>query len=184
MSFVRLSDFVRLSVSPPFSLGSLVARAPRLRKAEAWVITRVRPSRGGGNPRVYGVPVTLGSAAAATVSGGGAVVGALAAPAVETPLSGVLKGDWMVVADAGKRRARCADIVRTPDGLRLGAALTAAAVSGGEPFDGMHAEVAAAAARAHAVQKAAADKLAAAAADAAAAVAAATQTPSAAAAKA
>ena len=171
MSFVRLTDFVRLAVSPPFSLGSLVARAPRLRKAEAWVITRVRPSRGGGNPIVYGVPVTSGSAAAAAAaaaSGGGAVAAAVPA-VVETPLSGVLKGDWVVVSDAGKRRARCADVVRTSDGLRLGDTLTAAAVSGGEPFADGHAEVLATAAAIYAVQKAAAGKLAAAAAAAAAA---------------
>jgi hypothetical protein len=169
MSFVRLTDFVRLAVSPPFSLGSLVARAPRLRKAEAWVITRVRPSRGGGNPIVYGVPVTSGSAAAAAAAASGGVAVAAAVPAaVETPLSGVLKGDWVIVSDAGKRRARCADVVRTSDGLRLGDALTAAAVSGGEPFADGHAEVLATAAAVHAVQKAAAGKLAAAAAAAAA----------------
>jgi hypothetical protein len=61
----------------------------------------------------------------------------------ETPLDGVLKGDWVVVADAGKRRARCADIVRTPDGLRLGDALMTAARAGVEPFNHMRKEVSA-----------------------------------------
>jgi hypothetical protein len=195
----RLADVVRLA--PNFLLGSVVARAPRLRKLESWVITRVHPARGGGNPVVYGVrfermgagggggapeataavEVEADVAAGARAGAGSKSAAALVAPVVAAPtrIDGVLKPDWVVVRDAGASApARSAKIVRTNVGFSLSADLVLSALRGGAPFDGVGADAAEArhaAAKAIAVrkEKATAAAAAAAAAEAAAAAAAA-----------
>ena len=159
----RLADVVRLA--PNFLIGSVVSRAARLRTLESWVITRVHPSRGGGNPAVYGVRFEAalkagdragekvvavagaedaeggaGASAATATKGRRVFAAAVAAP---TRIDGLLKPDWLVVRDANSAApARKASIVRTNVGFSLSDDLIMAALRGGAPFDGVGADVA------------------------------------------
>ena len=163
----RLADVVRLA--PNFLLGSVVSRAARLRTLESWVITRVHPARGGGNPAVYGVRFEA-AAAAATSSASSASIAAnsnnissnsaatkrvlLPVSSAPTRIDGLLKPDWLVVRDANRAApARKASIVRTNVGFSLSNDLVAAVLRGDVPFDGVGEDVARARANVAATRK-------------------------------
>ena len=155
-----------VSQSPSLLLGATVARIPRLRvraAQEAWLVTQVRPAKGGGNPTVYGARVGVSAAAPG-----------LTIDAHDAVIRGVLKTDWAVVgAPAGADAA--ASAVRSPVRLKLRPDLFEKALRAQAPYDTLEAALRARAAKEHAAAladvKRAADKAAEAAAAAAAAAA-------------
>ncbi len=158
----KLADLV--SKSPSLMLGAAVARLPRLRpkdSSEAWLITRVRPAKGGGHPTVYGLRMSLSwdgvnpssAQLSANSSGSGSGSGSssgssssdegtrrLKFAAQDRVIRGPLKGDWTVVAGpAAASGSAEAAAVRTNVGLSLRPELLARARGQQAPFDALRA---------------------------------------------
>jgi hypothetical protein len=120
--------------SPSLLLGASVARLPRLRvraSPEAWLITRVRPAKGGGHPMVYGKRFTLGVAATGN-DGGGAGVPEVVFEDHDRAIDGPLKGDWSIVFQAGATAS-----ARSPDSIVLHPDLLEKVQQRAPPFDGL-----------------------------------------------